>query len=101
MHGLQGLGDHHVSVNGDGQQVDHGGDAKEGATEGIHLTAYQNKPQNEEGATAGYRRVKGITRLSKRPLLVERVDEEDRRLRGRHEEVADCQVHDEVVGQAA
>lgn len=47
--GLKGLGDHHVTVNGDGQQVDHGGDAKEGATEGVHLTAYKDRPQTQEG----------------------------------------------------
>lgn len=41
MYGLQGLGDHHVAVDGDGQQGDHGGDTKQGAAECIHLTAYQ------------------------------------------------------------
>lgn len=43
MDGLQGLGDHHVAVNGDGQQVDHGGDAKQGTAEGVHLAAYEAK----------------------------------------------------------
>lgn len=41
MYGLQGLGDHHVAVDGDGQQGDHGGDTKQGAAECIHLTAYR------------------------------------------------------------
>lgn len=40
MNGLQGLGDNQVAVDGDGQEVYHGGDAKQGATERIHLTAY-------------------------------------------------------------
>lgn len=38
------------------------------------------------------------TRFSKDPALVKGVDEEDGRLRDGHEEVADCQVHDEKVG---
>lgn len=37
---LQWLGDNHVAVDGDGQQVYHGGDAEQGSTERIHLTAY-------------------------------------------------------------
>lgn len=41
----------------------------------------------------------GITHLSKHPFLVETVDEEDGGLCESHEEVADRQVHDEVVGQ--
>lgn len=51
----------------------------------------------------GWRRVlqESVTHLSKHPFLVETVDEEDWRLCGGHEEVTDCQVHDEVVGQAA
>lgn len=63
----------------------------------------QKQTTNSGGATAGWHQSerKGITHLSKHPFLVETVDEEDWRLRGRHEEVADCQVHDEVVGQAA
>lgn len=40
MNGLQRLGDNQVAVDGDGQEVYHGGDAKQGATERIHLTAY-------------------------------------------------------------
>lgn len=39
VHGLQGLGDNQVAVDGDGQQVYHGGDAEQGAAERIHLTA--------------------------------------------------------------
>lgn len=37
--GLQGLGDHDVAVNGDGQQGDHGGDTEQGAAERVHFTA--------------------------------------------------------------
>lgn len=40
LHGLQGLGDDEVAVDGDGQQVYHRGDAKEGPTKGIHLTGW-------------------------------------------------------------
>lgn len=38
------------------------------------------------------------TRFSEDPALVKGVDEEDGWLRDGHEEVADCQVHDEKVG---
>ena len=45
------------------------------------------------------REVRCLTRLSEHPLSVEAVDEEDGRLGEGHEEVADGQVHDEVVGE--
>lgn len=57
MYGLQRLGDNHIAVNGDGQEVYHGGDAKQGAAERIHLTAYKQKEINGLAAastTAGY-----------------------------------------------
>ena len=38
--GLQGLGDDDVAVQGDGQQVDHGGDAEQRPAECVHLTAW-------------------------------------------------------------
>lgn len=37
MYGLKGLCDYQIAVNRDGQQVYHGGNAKQGATECIHL----------------------------------------------------------------
>lgn len=36
--GLQWFGDHQVAIDGDGQQVYHGGDAKQGTAESIHFT---------------------------------------------------------------
>lgn len=44
---------------------------------------------------------KRITHFSKHPFLVEAVDKEDGGLSESHEEVTDCQVHDEVVWQVA
>lgn len=41
-----------------------------------------------------------VTRFSEHPLLVETVDEEDGRLGEGHEEVAEGQIHDEIVWQA-
>lgn len=41
-----------------------------------------------------------ITHFSKHPFLVETVDEEDGGLCESHEEVTECQVHNEVVWQA-
>lgn len=40
-----------------------------------------------------------MTHFSKHPFLVETVDEEDGGLCEGHEEVTECQVHDEVVWQ--
>lgn len=42
MYGLQRFGDDNITVDGDGQKVYHRGDAKQGATERVHLTSYQN-----------------------------------------------------------
>lgn len=52
MDGLQRLGDDYVAVNGDGQQVDHGGDAEQGAAEGVHLTAWKTnqRPFHQQAA---------------------------------------------------
>lgn len=87
--GLQGLGDHHITVDGDGQQVDHGGDAKQGAAESVHLTRYETKHtlswSSSGMAACVLVRVESVTRLSKHPFLVKTVNEEDRRLRGCHE----------------
>jgi len=40
VHGLQGPGDDQVAVQGDGQQVDHGRDAKQRPAERIQLTTW-------------------------------------------------------------
>lgn len=45
---LQRLGDDQVTVDGDGQQVYHGGDAEQGSTERIHLTAYRGRKEHTE-----------------------------------------------------
>lgn len=42
-HGLQRLGDDHVAIDGDGQEVYHGGDAEQGAAERVQLTACKQK----------------------------------------------------------
>lgn len=43
MHRLQGLGDHQVAVDRDGQEVYHGGDAEQGAAERVHLATYDSE----------------------------------------------------------
>lgn len=106
--GLQRLSDHYVAVDGDSQQVDHGGDPEQGATECIHLTAQrQTKRPLQRHATCEHACVirekcagAVVTHFSEHPLLVETVDEEDGRLGEGHEEVTDGQVYDEVVWQA-
>lgn len=39
LYGLQGLGDHNVAIDGDGQEVYHGGYSKPSSTESIDFTA--------------------------------------------------------------
>lgn len=51
-YGLQRLGDDQVAVDGDGQEVYHGGDAEEGAAEGVHLTACRGETHANK-STAG------------------------------------------------
>lgn len=47
LDGPQRFGDDDVAVDRDGEQVDHGGDSKQGPAEGVHLTAWQTRGEEE------------------------------------------------------
>lgn len=101
LDGLQWFGDHNVAINGDGQEVYHGGYSKPSSAEGIDFTACRRNLMDYLYFIQQNVRISQSlwgTCFAENPALVKGVDEEDGRLCDRHEEVADGQVQDEEVG---